>query len=457
MKPTYQELEADLAQTKALLRIALEEISKLKERINRNSQNSSKPPSTDQKGNSSGDQSKKKGGREGVARVAFPPERVDNHVPCTLTNCPHCHSTLLHLSQQPPEIIQQAELPEAQAVVTEYMLSKYCCGTCGKGSSGHLPAGIPDSAFGPRLMGLLAALTGVFHLAKREAIQLIKDLYGVDMGVGSVSNVEARVATALEPVYGRIHSFVITCKACKHFDETGWRNSGKRHFVWVASCKDAAVYMIDQTRGAVAFERLLGGQPVGPAVTDRYGVYSRLGKDHQYCLAHLIRDFRRYAERDGPDKDVGKTLEKEFQTVCHIHKRYRQEKLSLGQRNQLLGQRKRRIKHWLEDGMANGTDELSSLCENLLDNFDKMWTFSKIPGMEPTNNLAERDLRKLVIWRKKSYGTRSSRGKTFVERITTVTQSLRRHGRNVLSFIQEVIISFYLKSAPPFLSEAMGF
>ena len=77
--------------------------------------------------------------------------------------------------------------------------------------------------------------------------------------------------------------------------------------------------------------------------------------------------------------------------------------------------------------------------------------------MEPTNNLAERDLRKLVIWRRKSYGTRSERGKKFVERITAVSQTLKRQSKSILGFIQEAVVSFYAKSSSPFISEAMGF
>lgn len=473
MKPTYEELEAtlahikadfehtkaELAKTQELLKMALEEITKLKEQLNRNSKNSSKPPSTDQKGNTNDDdQKKKRKGRKGKTRPLFPPERVNRHIQCKQENCPHCGSSSIKLSDQPPEILQQAELPKVQAIVTEYQLLKYGCNACGKNSVASLPEGIPDSAFGPKLMGFLATLTGVFHLAKREAAQLIKDLYGVDMGVGSVPNIEERVADALEPIYRRIHSFVIGSKFCKHFDETGWRDSGKRHFVWLASCEHAAFYMIDRTRSAQAFKRLVGKVPSDlEAVTDRYAVYNVLGKIHQYCLAHLIREFKRYAERDGPDKKIGKALEKELKTVCRIHRDHRKGKHTLEQRNKLLEHRKRKVEFLLEDGMANGSDQLYTLCENLLNDSDKLWTFMHVLGMDPTNNLAERDLRKLVIWRKKSYGTRSNRGKRFVERITSVAQTLRKQGRNVLRFIEEVVESFYHGLSAPFVSEAMGF
>lgn len=467
MKRTYEELEAELAivqtelvKTQGLLKIALEEISKLQERIGRNSKNSSKSPSTDQKSNTPQDQNsrKKRKGRKGKARAPFPKERVDRHVTCTQENCPHCGSKAIQLNGASPEIWQQAELPEVKAIITEYQLQRYSCDSCGKNSTANLPAGVPHSAFGPKLMGLLAVLTGVFHLAKREATQLIKDLYDVDVGLGSVPNIEERVTSALEPVYNRIHHFVIEGKLCKHFDETGWRDSGKRHYVWLGCCEHAAVYMIDRNRSSEAFQRLVRKDLKDtPVVTDRYAVYKKLGKVHQYCLAHLIREFQHYAERDGPDKELGKALKEGLSTACHIHGKYRKGEITMTQRNQRLGHLKRKVEVSLEDGMANGSEELYKLCESLLDDYDKLWTFTKVSGMEPTNNLAERDLRKLVIWRRKSYGTRSNRGKRFVERITTVAQTLKRGGHNVLRFIQQTIERAYRNMSAPFIFEAMGF
>lgn len=478
MKPTYAELELDLYQTKSelsqakaelsqmheLLKTALKEIdrlaqevARLKEQINKNSKNSSKPPSTDQKENTNLDQPKKK--RKGSirkARVSYPLEKIDHHVECALDNCPHCNSVFIQWNGD-VEILQQAELPEVKAIITEYELLKYNCLSCHKKSIATLPRGIPDSAFGPKLMSLLATLTGVFHLSKREAIQLIKELYDVDVGLGSVSNIEERVSEALDPVYRRIHSFVMNSKFCKHFDETGWRDQGKCHDVWLASCEQATVYMIDRHRSSEAFLKLFTANPDHvSAVTDRYTVYS-IFKVHQYCLAHLIREFHNYAERDGPDKQIGEAIENELKKACHIHKKYREGEITLVQRNRGIGHVKRKLDFHLQDGMANGSDKLFKLSEKLLDDFDKLWAFTKIQGMEPTNNLAERDLRKLVIWRRKSYGTRSNRGKRFVERITTIAQTLKRQSRSILTFIQEAVIGFYNKISAPFITEAFGF
>ena len=111
----------------------------------------------------------------------------------------------------------------------------------------------------------------------------------------------------------------------------------------------------------------------------------------------------------------------------------------------------------LEDGYANGSDELHGLCGRLLDNFENLWMFTKIADMEPTNNLAERDLRKLVIWRKKSYGTRSESGKKFVEMITSISQTVKKQGKNVSKFIESTIKLFYSNKDPELINPEIGF
>lgn len=183
--------------------------------------------------------------------------------------------------------------------------------------------------------------------------------------------------------------------------------------------------------------------------------YNSLTRPDGEIRANVI--LKGYGEREGPDKSIGAAIENELRLSCKIHREYREGKIALTQRNGRLGFRKRRVKYCLEDGLANGSDALAKICEALLEDFDKLWTFTRVSGMEPTNNMAERDLRKLVIWRRKSYGTRSDRGKKFVERVTTVAQTIRKHGGNVLHFVQQAIECFYSRILPPFISESLGF
>jgi len=108
-------------------------------------------------------------------------------------------------------------------------------------------------------------------------------------------------------------------------------------------------------------------------------------------------------------------------------------------------------------GLAIGSDELAKFCERILDDFNKLWTFAKFSDVDPTNNLAERDLRKIVLWRKKSYGTRSDRGQRFVERISSVYATLKREGRNIFDFLKEAALSFYSNLEAPYISLINGY
>jgi transposase len=309
------------------------------------------------------------------------------------------------------------------------------------------------------MMGLIATLTGSLHLAKRDAIQLIQDLFGVQICAGSVINVEERTAAALNQPYERIHHHVMQSALPKHFDETSWRDSGKGCYVWIASTRKATCLHINPRRSREAFETFVGSQGLSqaPVVTDRYSAYAYLENAHQYCLAHLIRDFRKYHERAGPDGGIGKLLESELRRICKNHRLFRGRAISLRSRDARFRYQRRRLEEHLIDGLANGSDELSGLCERLLDRFHHLWVFSSFTDVDPTNNLAERDLRRIVLWRKKSYGTRSERGQRFVERISSISQSVKKAKGNVLAFIQRAIEAYYRGQSAPMIEPTLSF
>lgn len=455
MKPTYEELESALAKMQHLLKLALDRIAELEERLNKNSKNSSKPPSSDRKSNNDDKKNKERKSREGINRAPIPPEKVDQFIDCTLANCPDCESD--QLIKDGSECLQQIELPEVKAMVTQFNCFRYTCSCCGNRSTASLPNGIPNSTFGTRLMALIATLTGAFHLSKRDTICLLENLYGIGISEGSIINVEERVAHAIAEVYHRIHQIVTKSILCKHFDETSWRNKGKNGYVWVASTSQAVCFKIDAHRSKEVFLKFVGKLSPSPIVTDRYAVYNDVSIDHQYCLAHLIRDFRKYGERKGIDGEIGRDIEKKLREVCKYHRRYREGQISLKRRDHRLRHLRKRLEMYLIDGLASGSDELGNFCDNILDCFEKLWTFAKFDDVEPTNNLAERDLRKIVLWRKKSYGTRSDRGQRFVERISTVCGTLKRNGQNIFEFLKKATSAFYAGIEAPFICPALGF
>lgn len=455
MKPTYEELEQRVHILEELLKKALDRIVYLEKRLGKNSGNSSKPPSTDPKPDTPEKGKPDKQPHPGKARAPYPPEQVDQHIQCKRECCPHCNSNKLEQLAE-TFIWQQAELPVVKAIITQYNCLKYHCKTCGHHSVGQLPEGVPLSAFGPKLMAFLACLTGRFHLSKREAITLIHDLYGIELSEGTVINLEENVAKALDEIYQRIHRCVIQGIFPRHFDETTWRNKGKRHYAWIGTTQAAAYYQIDPHRSLEAFYKMIGTATALPSTTDRYNVYNILDGPHQYCLAHLIREFHAFAEQEGHDGKIGHKIEQELRYACKTHGTYRDREISKHQRDARLRRSRRRLDDFFLDAMAFGSDELAELSMRLADDSEHLWMFMQVEGMEPTNNMAERDLRKLVLWRKKSYGTRSLRGQRFVERITSVVETLKKNGQNVLRFIEETVVSYYRKQPTPFIQEALG-
>jgi len=93
----------------------------------------------------------------------------------------------------------------------------------------------------------------------------------------------------------------------------------------------------------------------------------------------------------------------------------------------------------LEVGLSCENKKVVRFCRRLLDIYPALWTFARVEGVEPTNNVAERTLRSAVIWRKISFGNHSDAGCRFAERILTTVQTLRLQGRQVLAYLRDAV------------------
>jgi transposase len=100
-----------------------------------------------------------------------------------------------------------------------------------------------------------------------------------------------------------------------------------------------------------------------------------------------------------------------------------------------------RVRELVERGASCEQTKTRRTCANLLKHEVSLWTFVREEGVEPTNNNAERPLRRAVMWRRKSFGTQSESGSRFVERILTVVTSLRQQGRDVLKYLTSACAS----------------
>jgi len=298
-------------------------------------------------------------------------------------------------------------------------------------------------------------LTGTCRLSRRIALDILKEGLGLRAAVGTQSNVEGRICQALKPAYEELEKQARSSNETKHIDETGWKRWGKREFVWIMSTASGAVYKIQDGRGAECRDALLGNTATRrvPFVTDRLAIY-RFQGPHQFCLAHLKRDIKRFAERAGLDGDWGQVMLQYLKRIFELWRDYREKRRT----RRSFRRASRQCRDDFEYGLlvASTKDKhspsLRRFARALLRRAENLWVFATRDGVEPTNNQAERDLRGIVITRRISYGSKSEGGDRFIERINSVVTTLKRQGKVCLDYLAAALGAWKTGSSAPAIS-----
>jgi len=327
---------------------------------------------------------------------------------------------------------QTLDIPEIKAQVTEYRLYAGRCQGCGKVHEAALPEGVSNRLTGPRLLGLIGTLTGGYRLSKRLVQSLLQDLYGIELSVGTISQSEAILSTALEPIVAQAHDY-IQAAPIVHSDETGHKEKGKKQWMWVAIAGTVSVFMARASRSAQIARELLGETFNGILVSDRYGAYTWVDtKRRQLCWAHLLRDFTKIAERSGIAGQIGTELLDHANRMLRYWHQVRDGTLS---RQTFIGCMmfvQANMEAALRRGVACGHSQTAHTCKRLLKDKVALWTFVHTPHVERT-------IRSYVIWRKTSFGTQSERGSLYMARMMTVVASCKLQGRNILAFVTQAV------------------
>lgn len=418
------------------------ENKELRERLNRNSQNSSRPPSSgliaQKRRPPSKPTGRRRGGQPGHPKCARPlvpggkVAEVIDHQPEACRRCGH------ELAGVDPEPIrhQVAELPPIEPTVIEHRLHRLTCSRCGTRTAATLPADAPAGAFGPRLQAVLALLSGGYRIGKRGVRQLAGDLFGLSVSLGMVAKLERQMAEALRAPVDELREHVRTRHV--NIDETGWRESGKKAWLWTAVTSLVTVFAIARSRSAEVAQSLLGSRYRFVATCDRYRGYLWIERC-QLCWAHLRRDFQAMIDRGGAGKPIGEELLEHSDRMFEWWHRVRDESLARGTLRTYLTGFRRAFLAVLQRGAHCGCAKTEATCRDLLEDEFSLWTFIRVEGVEPTNNAAERALRHAVLWRRSSGGTDSEAGSRFVERLLSVVATCRQQGRHVLTTLTDCL------------------
>jgi transposase len=433
-------------------------VQRLLEQLRMDSQNSSQPPSSDRpatrrprrRQTPSGRKPGGQPGHQGQTRALIPLEDVEAVLPVKPTHCGHCHHPL-HGEDDHPQRHQVIELPSVQPVVTEYQLYSLVCPACGATTRAALPLGVPPGGFGPRVQATVALCTGAYHLSKRTTQDVMVELFGIPLSLGTIANLEQATVEAVAAPVAEAQTYVRT-QSIAHLDETGWREARTRAWLWVAVTAWVTVFVVRLSRGAKVAEELLGERFCGILVTDRWSAYTWYPtRWRQICWAHLLRDFEAMLERGGRSQEIGDALRTQARQMFHWWHQVRDGTLTHAQFQVLMRPIRRQVARLLKAGQTCGVAKTEGVCREVLKVYDALWTFVRVEGVEPTNNAAERAIRLGVLWRKGSFGTQSTHGSRFVEAMMTVVATLKQQHRNVLAYMTDVCQATYLGAPAPSL------
>lgn len=439
-----QRLEQQVRELLEQVTALTQRVAELTERLGQNSRNSHLPPSSDPPGTAGkgGGQRPKSDrarggqrGHRGSRRELVAADQVDDVVDLYPAECENCWAALPEQPDPVAKRYQWIEVPPLRPYIKETRRHAVICPCCGhKTRAAYSEQEIPASPFGPRLMGMIALLTGVYHVSRRRAAKLLSDLVGVPISLGAVSAVEARVSEAVEPAVAEAWRRVEGAPV-KHTDGTTWLKAGAVLALWTIASTAATVFKIvaDGSRATLA---PLYGALRGILVSDRAAALAFWAMERrQICWAHLLRKFVAFSERAGPSAKLGRQLLDYTGLLFDYWHDYQAGKLDRATFRAWIAPVRAQVEALLERAVASGIDHLAGSCANILEHRAALWTFIDVDGVEPTNNHAERELRAFVLWRKRCFGTQSERGNLFAERLMTVAHTARKQRKDVLAFL----------------------
>jgi transposase len=443
----------------AEIKMLKETITRLEEeiaRLKKDSSNSSMPPSSDivkpSKILRRLGKKRKRGAQHGhrkFSRQPFEPEQVDEVIEYELPN--KDAKGLKPLDEW--LVIQQIELPDKLYKVIEHRARKYIDPVTGKIHITPMPDEIRKGGLlGADITAAVGFMKGGCHMSYTTIQQFFKVLLELDISRGMLCKAAQKVSQSLQPAYEKLAER-LPHESQVGVDETGHHDQGKLHWTWCFDTPDYSLFRIDVSRGSRVLEKMLGKRFGGIICSDYWGAYRKYARlfdvSVQYCMAHLIREIRFLAQNS--IKKLARWgnlllewLKKLFRTL-HGRNRYTPGGFAMVMK---------RLKKGFLSRMRRPPDH--ALAKKLAKRFrgraaEDYFRFLIEPGLEPTNNGTERQIRPVVIDRRITQGTRGLAGMRWCERIWTILATCKKQKRNVFEFIHESVIANWSKQKYPSL------
>lgn len=431
-----------------------ERVKSLESQVNKNSNNSSKPPSSDgfkKKTKSLRVKTDKNpGGQEGhegkTLELSDNPDEIIIH---GVDTCDICGTSLQDVKSERNIIRQVVDIPDIKVKVVEHRAEIKKCPKCRRKNTGKFPEGITNTVqYGEKIKAVSVYLTQYQLIPYKRGTELISDLFDINLSPGSMVNFNDSCHENLKSIEENIKASLINSKGAVHFDETGLSIDKKRQWLHVASNERYTYYEAHEKRGKEATDSI-GILPnfIGTAVHDCWKTYLQYTDcDHSLCNAHILRELNGISELEKqswaePMKNLLTEIKKEvdlnwntanaltLDKIEVFEKRYTQILDDGFKEDYITNSESYAKKKAKKSTSLNLLNRLSAYRQHIL---AFMYDFD-IPF---DNNLAERDLRMTKVKQKISGTFRSKDGANAFTRIRGYVSTVRKQGMNALKCIK---------------------
>lgn len=381
-----------------------------------------------------------------------PPEHEAHHRPTpepdetlrvTLPKCPDCHALL----GEPLEYVDHTveDIEPGRRVVRRFRQARYRCPGCGQLHLARPPGVLPNSRFGPNL-ALLVVMLRLRAMSVSNVVAFLALAFGLEITGAAVLNMEQRVSRELRPLYMEIRKALRT-RPVVQGDETGWKVNGVQHWLWAFSSGAEALFVADRWRGHTVPEWALGRRFPGVLVHDGWSAYDFIECVHQQCLVHIHRDLQKleaakgieprplledrppvFKRRGHPPTEFlrfADGLRAILREAVEFHERAKDP----AHRRRMADRFQRRFDRLVKRRYKDEATE--QFAEGLWRRSLQMFTFLRFPGVPWHNNGSERVIRRSVVVRKMSFGSRSFEGARTHAVLRSVEETCARRGWNL--------------------------
>lgn len=369
-----------------------------------------------------------KPGHKGHGRSSIREQDADKVEKIHIGNtCPDCGSILEDKGTKTRAVIDCQPVKMKKVV---YYLERKRCPRCRKIISARPPGVLAKCLYSNQLLAYVA----VQHYVYGNTLGQIEKQTGI--GYSSLVDAMHQLSKRLKDVPNSLIE-VYRDSEVKHADETGWRTDGNNGYAWLFCTPKISIFRVRRTRSASVPREIFGEKPVpGVLVVDRYNGYNKMPCSIQYCYAHLLRTVKDL-EKDFPENAEIKSFVEALapqlanaitlRTLDITDKQFKRQAVKI--KNEIINITNRQAKH----------PAIQKIQDIFREKADRLYHWAEDRNVPADNNLAERELRPLVIARKISFGSQSDAGAKTREILMTVLHTLKKTTVDVTSAFKSAL------------------